>query len=94
MIYANIGDFKDFLKQDPKRRFVSFKVSPSNEKLLCLYAPLGRAHMTNKSDGNENKLMVKIKYKEFIDVILITPCQNSLWILSLKVRVKGEPIFF
>ena len=94
MIYTNVGYFKDSLKQDPKRRFVSFKFNPSNERLLCLYAPLGTAHMKNKSDGNENKLMVKTKYKEFIDVIPITPCQNSLWTMSLKVHAKGEPIFF
>lgn len=29
-----------------KRRFVSFKVTPSNEKVVCVYAP--RGHNTRK----------------------------------------------
>ena len=44
--------------------------------------------------GNKNKIilgetgMAEIKYKYFRDVILIMPCQNSLWIMGL--RIYGE----
>ena len=26
---------------DPKRKFVSFRVTPSNDRILCVYAPSG-----------------------------------------------------
>ena len=56
---------------DPKGRFVSFKFTPSNGRVLCVYTPRGystreqldRVHlfeglqnyMNNKNKGNENK---------------------------------------
>ena len=59
---------------DPKRRFVSFKVTPSNERVLCLFTPsrhntrqqVVRGHffeglhnyMENKSEENENKIIL------------------------------------
>ena len=59
---------------DPKERFVSFKVTPSNDKVLCVYAPLGHStreqlargrffegvqnYMENKNEGNENKIIL------------------------------------
>ena len=58
---------------DPKGRFVSFKVTPSNSRVLRVYAPPGystgerlvRGHffeglqnyMENKNIGNENKII-------------------------------------
>ena len=29
------------IESDPKRRFVSFKVTPSNDRVVCVYAPSG-----------------------------------------------------
>ena len=80
---------------DPKGRFVSFKVTLSNNRVLCACAPSG--HSTREQlikgrffeglwiidEGNENKFylqtlillfikwtgMVKIKYKDFIDIV-------------------------
>ena len=59
---------------NPKRRFVSFKVTPSNDWGLCVYPPLGhntreelaRGHFfeglqnytEKKSEGNENKIIL------------------------------------
>ena len=58
---------------DPKGRFVSFKFTPSNDRVLCVYAPQGIApgtswtggrlieglqnYMENKDKGNENKII-------------------------------------
>ena len=62
------------VETDPKRRFVSFEVTPSDDRVLCIYAPSGRntreqlarAHffeglqnyMENKSEENEDKIML------------------------------------
>ena len=103
---------------DPKGRFVSFEVTPSNDRVLCVYAPSGYStseqlargyffeglqnYMKNKSKGNENKIILgdinctmnkmdrdgEIKHKDFIDAVLIMPCQNSPWIMGL--RIYGE----
>ena len=57
---------------DPKGRFVSFKVTPSNDRVLCLCSghstrkQLSRGrffeglqnHMENKNEGNENKIIL------------------------------------
>ena len=59
---------------DPKERSVSFKVTPSNDRVLCVYAPSGHStkeqlargcffeglqnYMENKNDENENKIML------------------------------------
>ena len=59
---------------DPKRRFVSLKFTPSNDRFLCIYAPSGhntreqltRGHffeglknyMENKNEGSENKTII------------------------------------
>ena len=56
-----------------KRRFVSFKVTPSNEKVVCVYAPRGhntrkqiagghffegvQHYSGNESDGNEKRII-------------------------------------
>ena len=58
---------------DPKGRFVSFKVTPSNDRVLCVYAPsvhntreqLARGrffeglqnYTENKNEGNESKII-------------------------------------
>ena len=34
--------------------------------------------------------MAEIKYKYFRDVILIMPCQNSLWIMGLRIYGEGK----
>ena len=59
---------------DPKGRFVSFKVTPSNDRVLSVYAPSGYStreqlargcffeglqnYMENKNEGNENKIVL------------------------------------
>ena len=58
---------------DPKGRFVSFKVTPSNDRVLCVYAPSGHStreqlargcffeglqnYMENKNERNESKII-------------------------------------
>ena len=105
---------------DPKGRFVSFKVTPSNDRVLCVYAhsryitreqlAKGRFfeglqnYMENKNKGNENKKllgdlivlwikwtgMVKIKHKNFIGAAPVMPCENSSWIMSLRIYGEGR----
>ena len=57
---------------DPGQRLMSFKVTPSNNRPLCVYTPVGhntreqlaRGHeglqnyMENKTEGNENKILL------------------------------------
>ena len=59
---------------DPKGRFVSFKKTPSNDRVLFFYAPSGHSTreqlargrffeglqncMENKNEGNENKIIL------------------------------------
>ena len=59
---------------DPKGRFVLFKVTPSNDRVLCVYAPSGHItreqlawgrffeglqnYMENKNEENENKIIL------------------------------------
>ena len=68
-----IWDLK--LDTDPKGRFVSFKFTPSNDRVLCIYAPSGYStkeqldrerffeglqHYTeNKKRVNENKIILE-----------------------------------
>ena len=63
------------LDTDPKGRFVSFKFTPSNDRVLCIYAPSGYCtkeqldrerffeglqHYTeNKNKVNENKIILE-----------------------------------
>ena len=58
---------------DPKGRIVSFKVTPSNDRVLCVYVPSGHItreqlargryfeglqnYMENKNERNENKII-------------------------------------
>ena len=60
---------------DPKGRFVSFKFTPSNDRVLCVYVPSGYStreqldrgrffeglqnYMENKDKGNENKIILE-----------------------------------
>ena len=60
---------------DPKERFVSFKFTPSNDRVLYVYAPSGYStkeqldrgpfyeglqnYMERKNKGNENKIMLE-----------------------------------
>ena len=34
--------------------------------------------------------MVKIKHKDFIDAVSIMPCQNSSWIMGLRIYEEGK----
>ena len=55
---------------DPKGRFVSFKVTPSNDRVLCVYPHSGyntreqlvrgrfQNYMGKKNEGNENKVIL------------------------------------
>ena len=36
------------------------------------------------------KEMVKIKHKDFIDAVPIMPCQNSSWIMELRIYGEGR----
>ena len=63
--------------------------------------------MQNKNEGNESKIMIgdlhctmdKIdrdgenKSKDFIGVVPIVPCENSSWIMGLRIYGKGKPRF-
>ena len=60
---------------DPERRFVSFKFTPSNDRVLCVFVPSGYStrkqldkgrfserlqnYMENKNIGNENKIILE-----------------------------------
>ena len=52
--------------------------------------------MGNKNEGNKSKIilgetrMAEIKCKYFRDVIPIMSCQNSLWIMSLRIYGEGK----
>ena len=59
----------------PKGRFVSFKCTPSNDRVLCVYVPSGystreqldrrrffeglQSYMDNKNKRNENKIILQ-----------------------------------
>ena len=63
---------------DAKGRFVSFKFTPSNDRVLCVYVPSGYStreqldrgrffeglqnYMENKNKGNENKIILEDFY--------------------------------
>ena len=71
MLYTGLEGVTE-VDADPKRRFVSFKVTPFNDRVLCAYATSGhntreqlvRWHffeglqnfVENKSERNENKI--------------------------------------
>ena len=60
--------------------------------------------MQNKNEGNENKIILedlnftmhKIdrdgenKTQDFIGTVPIIPCENSLWIMGLRIYGKGR----
>ena len=68
-----IWDLK--IDTDAKGRFVSFKFTPSNDRVLCVYVPWGYStrdqldrgcffeglqnYMKNKNKGNENKIILE-----------------------------------
>ena len=70
MIILLLSDFDDVtdVDTDPKGRFVSFKVTPSYDRVLCIYPPSGHSnreqlargrffeglqdHIENKTEGN------------------------------------------
>ena len=61
-------------------------------------------YMQNENEGNENKIMpgdlnctmdkqtgmVKIKHQDFICAVPIMTCQNSLWIMGLRIYGEGR----
>ena len=78
---------------DPKGRFASFKLTPSNDRVLCVYAPLGYStreqlakgrffeglqnYMDNENEGNEKK-----KYLETLIVLWIK------WTCMVEIKHK------
>ena len=78
---------------DPKGKFVSFKLTLSNDRVLCVYAPSGystrgqlnrgrfseglQIYMENKNSGNENK-----KYLKTLIVLWIK------WTGLMKIKQK------
>ena len=77
---------------DPKGRFVSFKVTLSNDKVLCVYtltiAP-GNSCLEGVSLETLNVLWIKwrgmVELKHFINTISIMLCQNPLWIIDWRI---------
>ena len=73
LLHPGFDDVTD-VDTDPKGRFVSFKVAPSNDRVLCIYAPSGHSnreqlvrgrffeglqnYIENKTEGNENKIII------------------------------------
>ena len=73
LLHPGFDDVTD-VDTDPKGRFVSFKVVPSNDRVLCIYALLGNSnrqqlvrghffeglqnYIENKTEGNENKIII------------------------------------
>ena len=73
LLHPGFDDITD-VDTDPKGRFVSFKIAPSNDRVLCVYAPSGHSHreqldrgrffeglhnyIENKFKGNENKIII------------------------------------
>ena len=50
LLYQGFDDVMD-VDTDPKGRFVSFKVSPSNDRVLCIYAPSGHSNRERLASG-------------------------------------------
>ena len=43
LLHTGFDDVTD-VDTDPKGRFVSFKVAPSNDRVICTYTPLGHSN--------------------------------------------------
>ena len=87
-----IWDLK--IDTDAKGRFVSFKFTPSNDRVLCVYVPSGYStreqldrgrffeglqnYMENKNKGNENKLILE-------DL----NCTMDKWAGMVNIKHKG-----
>ena len=73
MLHPGFDDVTD-VDTDPKGRFVSVKVAPSNDRVLCIYTPSGHSnreqlargrffeglhnYIEKKIEGNENKITI------------------------------------
>ena len=73
LLHLNLESVTE-VETDPKRRFLSFKITPSKDRVLHVYAPLGhntrkqlaRGHffeglqiyMENESEGNKRKMIL------------------------------------
>ena len=73
LIHPNFDDVTE-IDTDPKEGFVSIKVAPSNDRVLCIYAPSGhntgeqltrpcffkglQIYMDNKTQGNKSKILL------------------------------------
>ena len=76
---------------DPKERFVSIKVTPSNDRVLCVYASSGYSTREQLARGRFfERLQVKIKHKDFIGAAPIMSCQNSSWIVGMTIYGEGR----
>ena len=87
---------------DPKGSFVSFKFTPSNHRVLCVYAPSGYSTREQLDRGRFFEGLqivqivswvkwtwtVKIRHKDFTGTAPVMPCQKSSWIMGL--RIYGE----
>ena len=73
LLHPGFNNFTD-VDIGPKGRFISFKVAPSEDRVLCIYAPSGhnnrqqmtrgcffeglQTYMEDKTQGNENKIII------------------------------------
>ena len=73
LLHPGFSDVAE-VDSDPNGRFISFKVAPSDDRVLCVYAPSGHSHreqlirrrffeelqnyMDNKFKGKENKIIM------------------------------------
>ena len=73
LLHSGFNDVTD-VDIDPKGGFVSFKVAPSEDRVLCIYAPSGhnnkqqlarrrffkglQTYIQDKTQGNENKIII------------------------------------
>ena len=73
LLHPGLPDVTE-IDSDPNGRFVSLKVAPSDERILCVYAPSGHSnreqlarrcffeelhnYIENKFQGNENKIII------------------------------------
>ena len=69
---------------DPKGRFVSFKVTPSNDRVLCIYAPSGhstREHLARGRffEGLQNYMKNKNKGNNDLSKLIVDNALEGLW---------------
>ena len=98
-----IWDLK--VDNDPKGRFVSFKFTPSNDRVLCVYAPSGYSTREQldrgvslkekKNKGNESKIILEdfnctVVKMDTDGAAPVMPYQISSWIMAMRIYGEGR----